>query len=247
MLPRGNMKEYSFMKIIKLLVLANFLCMFILCGSGFAQAHRVNIFAWLENDNVIVACDFGKDRPARDAEVSVLDNVDKKTLLKGRTGADGRFTFRVPSVVREGHGLIIDVNAGQGHHNEWTMEASELYAAASLTAGFDQAAIAAKEQSADQGQNLPAAASPDPGKTATAKPLEPVASQPPNMNMPLSATETRQIVQEVVERHLAPIHRELASREASGPTVAEIIGGIGWIVGLVGIFLFIKSRRGKQE
>lgn len=231
------------------MVITNLLFIFILCGNGLAQAHRVNIFAWLENDNVIVACDFGKDRPARDAEVSVLDNVDKKTLLKGRTGADGRFTFKVPTVVREGHGLIIDVNAGQGHHNEWTMEASELYAAASLTAGFDQAAIASHQRDADNGQNLLPATSPDPGKAATAMPLESVAVQS-NINMPvkpLSATETRQIVHEVVEGHLAPIHRELASRSASGPTIAEIIGGIGWIIGLVGIFLFIKSRRGKQE
>lgn len=197
----------------------------LLATAASAEAHRLNVFAWLENDRIIVECDFGKDRPARNASVTIYDSATKKALLHGQTGQNGQYVFAVPEVVREGHGLVIDVNSGQGHRGEWTMDASELYAAASLTAGFDASAIEARQQ----GEGAPAAT-----PTPPTIPIEPVGSG-------ITPEHIRGIVHEAVEANIAPLRRQLAERE--GPGIVEIIGGVGWIIGLVGLYLIFRSRR----
>lgn len=191
----------------------------LICASS-AFAHGLNVFAWLENDQIIVQGDFGKGRPAANAQVNVYDRTDNKKLLTGTTNPDGRFSFVVPAIVRQGHGLLVDVNAGQGHRGEWAIDASELYSAASLTAGFDEAAIRAGQM----GDHQPAAA------PAVAPPMPQGSSE-----------QIRNIVLEALELKLAPIRQEIAKR--SGPSLSEIIGGIGWIIGLVGIGFYFKSRK----
>lgn len=52
----------------------------------------------------------------------------------------------------------------------------------------------------------------------------------------------KEAVREVVAEEFRPIIRELARRETR-PSFRDVVGGIGWIVGLMGIWLYIKSRR----
>lgn len=195
-----------------------------------AWAHGVDIFAWLENDRIIVECDLGHDTPAANANVEVTDSDTGRELLQGKMGEDGRYSFPVPEVVRQGHGIVISVNAGQGHRGQWKMDASELYAAASLTAGFDEAKLA--EAKADHVHLTPAPSLPLPGPSAA-----------PAAMTPESA---RAMIQETIETSLAPIRRELAAQKNKSPGLVEIIGGIGWIMGLVGVALYFKSRRGNS-
>lgn len=191
-----------------------------------AQAHRLNVYAWLDNDKIIVDCNFGQNHPAKEAAVAVLDSMTRQTLLNGKTDERGQFSFTVPSVIRQGHGLIIDVNAGQGHHNVWSMDAAELYAAASLTAGFDKAAVA--QQQNEQ-------------RELRTRPVPPVGLAMPEG--PVTQEQIRQIVKECLEAQLAPLRQELAASTITEPTIVEIIGGLGWIMGLVGIALYFKSRK----
>lgn len=207
----------------KLFFLAFLLFSLALTTSAFA--HGLNVFAWLENDHILVQCDFGQNRPATGAAISVYDNVDKRELLQGRTDAQGRFAFRVPDVIREGHGLLIVADAGQGHRGEWTMDAAELYSAASLAAGFDQAAIQARQ---DDSAHIHVQMAP--------------AGSALNHPAP-TAEQIRNVVQEALELKLAPIRQEIAMRSSSGPTFTEIIGGIGWIIGLIGIGMYFKARK----
>ncbi len=191
-----------------------------------ASAHRLNVFAWLDNDRILVECNFGGKHPAANADVTVLDDTDQKELVKGKTDNQGQFSFPAPAVARQGHGLAISVNAGQGHKGEWTMSASELYAAASLTAGFDSAAIKERHELAEPDAD---------SSTPHAVPAMP-GSQ-------LTDAQMRSLLHSALEQHLAPIRRQLAEQAAKGPGLEEIIGGIGWIMGLAGIFLYFKSRK----
>lgn len=188
-------------------------------------SHGLNIFAWLENDSILVQCDFGQNRPAPNAAVAVYDNVDRQELAHGVTDKQGRYSFPVPGVIRHGHGLLIVADAGQGHRGEWSMDASELYAAASLTAGFDEAALRAQGQDAGHVhvQTTPIGA--------------------PMVQGPVTQDQVRNIVQEALELKLAPIRQQIAATSSSGPSLAEIIGGIGWILGLVGIAFYFKARK----
>ena len=61
---------------------------------------------------------------------------------------------------------------------------------------------------------------------------------------PLSPETVRQIVDTALEQKLAPLRRDLAQLRAQGPRLTEIVGGIGWLVGLAGLGLYFKGRRG---
>lgn len=220
------------------------LCIFmvavlVLAGSLPAQAHRVNVFAWLEGDRVVVECAFSRSQPINNGQVTVYDNVTNRELLQGRTDATGHFSFRVPEIVREGHGLRIEINAGQGHVSDWVMAADELYEAAALTAGFDRAQIAENNLAEKPGA---------PAVRPAHRQLPPQQGQnivQPTANIPMPATpdHVRQIVNESLDAKLAPIHKHMAAMENRGAGIVEIFGGIGWIIGLVGLWLYFRGRR----
>lgn len=50
-------------------------------------------------------------------------------------------------------------------------------------------------------------------------------------------------VQAIVRQELEPVKRMLAEMNQAGPSVTEIIGGIGYILGLFGIVAYMKSRK----
>jgi len=50
-------------------------------------------------------------------------------------------------------------------------------------------------------------------------------------------------VEAIVHRELEPVKRMLAELSQSGPGVTEIVGGIGYIIGLFGIVAYMKSRK----
>jgi len=52
------------------------------------------------------------------------------------------------------------------------------------------------------------------------------------------------LIQDAVEAKLKPIERKLTRLEENqGPGFTEVVGGIGYIVGLMGIVLYFKNRR----
>lgn len=264
---------------LPLLTAILFLCCLAFSAQA-AQSHRLNVFAWLDNDRVIVECNFGRQDPARNANVTLFDSVTKKELLTGKTNNEGIFSFPVPPVVRSGHGIIIDVNAGAGHRNEWVMDASELYAAASLNAGFDEAAIADQQINARREAQQPARNAPGfdsrnlqlPQSASQTLPYQ--AQQPaPSRSMPAAPQATsrealnqmangfslpqaindlhreniRDIIHEAMETHISPIRQHLAAQSAAGPTIADVIGGLGWIVGIFGIWMWSRARRRQKD
>ncbi len=58
----------------------------------------------------------------------------------------------------------------------------------------------------------------------------------------LSRGEVKKIVEDSLDAKLRPIARRLAEMEEKGPSVTEILGGIGYIFGLMGVALYFKSR-----
>lgn len=56
--------------------------------------------------------------------------------------------------------------------------------------------------------------------------------------------ELRKEIEETLDAKLKPVIREMAKlREDKGPGVTEIVGGIGYILGIMGIVAYMKSRR----
>jgi len=195
-----------------------------------ALAHRVNLFAYVDNGKVVADCFYSKSRKVNHGQVIVTDLATGEELLRGTTDENGAFSFPIPDKARAaGHGLKLTLIAGEGHQNEAEIAASEYGPApASAPAAPAPAAVAPAAPAPAPAAAAPTAAAP----AATAAPA----------GTPDEAALAR-IVEQAVQRQLAPVKRMLAQAQESGPGVLEIVGGIGYIFGLFGVAAFMASRK----
>jgi nickel transport protein len=110
-------------------------------------------------------------------------------------------------------GMRIVLQAGMGHKGEWTIPAGEN---ASQKPGFDPPAS----------QGTPSGP-----------------SEPRNATPGVGLDEIRLVVEQSLDQRLGPVLKVLAERQDSGPTLRDILGGIGYIVGLMGLAAYIHFRR----
>ncbi len=194
--------------------------------AGPAQAHRVNVFAWVEGNTIYTTAKFSGGKVARESRVEVFDS-HKKMLLKGQTDAKGNFSFPVPKV----DDLNIIVYAGTGHQGNWQIKKNEL-TPENQAAAADQVGLSREPESQ--------AATP---KTARVSGPEAAA----NGNLQINHTELEKIVRQVVNKSLSeklhPLMLMLAEIRDPDPGLKDILGGLGYILGLVGIIAYIKSRK----
>jgi len=185
-----------------------------------AWAHKVMIFAWVEGDTVYTQSKFSGGKRAKNATVVVYDEEGNQ-LLEGKTDEKGEFSFKVP----ERTDLKIVLKASMGHLAEWTIPVEE------MTPVFDEVEGSPPEV----GLRL----SP---KEATLSTKSKTAEEPPAA-VGLSRQEAKALIDESLDRKLAPIVKMLADQVGRGPTVSEVLGGIGYIIGLAGVALYFLSRR----
>ena len=86
-----------------------------------AEAHRVNLFAWVEGDTVHVESKFSGGKKVKAGKIIVSDSEGTE-LLSGTTDKNGEFSFKVPQKAD----LKIVLEAGTGHRAEWTIAANEI-------------------------------------------------------------------------------------------------------------------------
>lgn len=90
--------------------------------AGSAQAHRLNVFATVEGEAVVVEARFSNGNPAEGGAVRVFDAADR-LVFETVTGPDG--TARVPlDDLRDG--LRVEVDTGKGHSDYWILSAEDL-------------------------------------------------------------------------------------------------------------------------
>lgn len=116
--------------------------------------------------------------------------------------------------------LKIVLEAGMGHRAEWTIPAEEIEGAVPQ---------ASKRTRASQ----------EPGEQ------EKAGSTPPSGGV--SAQELEVAVEKVLDKKLQPIVRMLAESHHKGPSLSDILGGIGYIVGLAGLATYAHYRRKIRE
>lgn len=181
-------------------------------------AHRLNVFAFVDGGEIQVESSFSRGNPARQGRVEVSDAATGVALVTGVTGEDGVFRFPMPDGARNrGHDLIVRVNAGEGHQGEWRIPAAEL-------------------------------GRPSVDAVAVVRELQDTAAVPPpaarsEQDISLTPQELEQIIDTALEQKLAPIRQMLAEQYSAGPSLRDIIGGIGWLIGLAGMAAYFKSRR----
>lgn len=80
-----------------------------------------------------------------------------------------------------------------------------------------------------------------PGRARVEDPGPPVSQAAPAQ---VDREEIRKVVEEVLDAKLAPLMRELRRmREPTGPGFREIAAGVGYILGIMGLVLYFRSRK----
>ena len=87
-----------------------------------AMAHKVNIFAYVENDIVYTESYFPDGKKVEFSTIEVFNGAGKK-LLEGKSDKEGLFSFPVPAVKED---LTIVINASMGHKNSYLLKKEEL-------------------------------------------------------------------------------------------------------------------------
>lgn len=171
-----------------------------------AYGHKVNVFAYVEGDQVYMQGYFSDGTAAKNSAVTVYGG-DGRELVKGLTNEEGAFTFAVP----DKQAARIVLNAGQGHQAAYEISAEELAGAvapAGSSSSSHEARPAQQTQTADNDD----------------------------------ARISEALVRRAVAQGLMPLAREIAElKERRG--FSDIVGGIGFIVGILGVFAYVKARQ----
>ncbi len=176
----------------------------LLCAVSVVHAHKVNMFANVEGNRVVVEGYFADGKKAKEATIQVFA-PDGTKLVQGKADAEGIFTFDVPQITD----LRISLYAGMGHRTEYTIPAADLQSAGTAS---------------DSGAGEAAASSPAAASAA------------------VNQAELRAIVQQAVGESLTPVMRGISELKEQ-KSFSDIVGGIGFIVGLLGIFFYLKARK----
>ena len=204
-------------RIFTLTLLASFLV------TGNAWAHRVNVFAWAEGDTVYVESKFSGGKKIMGGDIIVSDSNDV-VLLTGQTNDQGEFSFKRPQPTE----LKIILQAGMGHRAEWTLPVDDGHA--------DHSADDARAEKTNA-HNKPISPD-DPNGHQHTKTQAAVYAGP-------SRSEIEAIVEKALDKKMKPVLEMLAESNAKGPDIGDILGGIGYIIGLVGIGAYFHNRKKK--
>jgi nickel transport protein len=212
-------------KRLSLKFFAHLICVVLWLGisAGSASAHKAVLFAWVEGDTVFTQSKFSRGRKAVNSIIVVYD-TDGKQLLDGKTDKNGEFSFKVPKK----SALKIVLKASMGHLAEWTIPAEEIVTAVGAV-GHSHMEDEANEDSKETSED---------SATVTA---ETANSLPAHVYLERQALQ--QMIDKSLDKKLAPITNMLAKSMDREPGITEILGGIGYILGLVGIALYVANRR----
>ena len=89
--------------------------------SSTALAHKVNIFAYVDNGVVYTESYFPDGRPVEKGTIEVYDSQGNK-LLEGASDKEGLFSFKVPKK----DDLTIVIIASMGHKNKFILKEEEI-------------------------------------------------------------------------------------------------------------------------
>jgi nickel transport protein len=205
-----------------------FLFVIFFSGINPAYAHKVMIFAWVDGDTIFTQSKFSGGKKVKGGKIAVY-NTQAKMLLEGKTDDKGEFSFKIPEEAT----LKIVLYAGAGHRAEWTVPKEDLK---EIPEEKTSKSTLKKPQAKPPTNRIPS------------EPIEnrvdemPQAPQPPRPD----AYEIEQAVEKVLDKKLKPVIKMLNESRDRGPTVSDILGGIGYILGLMGIGAYFHYRRKKE-
>jgi len=150
----------------------------------------------------------------REVHEGVIRVLDSagKELLNGKTNTKGEFSFKAPKQ----DDLTIVLEAGMGHRADWPLSKQDLAPAG---------------ESAVPSAPAPKTEAPSPAAKESA----------PGAASPLPAG-IDQAIEKALDKKLAPVMRMLAEMREQKVRLTDVLGGIGYIIGLVGVAAYFKRK-----
>jgi nickel transport protein len=178
-----------------------------------ALAHRVLVFAYAEGGAIRTESKFIPNTPMRQGKILVLDQKTGKELLTGQTDDQGKFSFKIPAEAAAQRLDLIIVAEAAMGHRGEWLLKADSY--------------------------LTGAA---PGKTAAPAPA-PAPAVPGTKAASVDQQALEAALNKALERQLAPIKEMLADLTIHRTSLTDIIGGIGYILGIFGLGAYFLSKR----
>lgn len=183
-----------------------------------ALAHQVLVYAFAEGDTIRTESKFAGGGPIQKGEVQVQDRKTEQVLLTGTTDNQGKFSFKIPSeAAAQRMDLLIVMKASMGHQGEWLLKADSYLPKPSNAAA--------------------------PGAPVPAGPFPAAAGTPGAKVVAVDQQALEEALNRVMERQLAPIKEMLMDLNVRRRTLPEIIGGLGYIVGIFGVVAYFMSKK----
>lgn len=188
-------------------------CAVALFTASAVQAHKIRVFAYENDGDILCEVKFANDRPAKNVPVIVEKN-DGTSLLSGMTDERGEFRFTVPQeILTQGPDLHIIADVGEGHRGSWLLEAADYLAE-----------LPSPQQAAPPSEPTSGAGAVD------------------NAGPAAHDQELEKRVEKIIRKELLPIKRMLTQEREKRLTLQDILGGLGYIFGLAGIAAYYKSK-----
>jgi len=202
-----------------------------------ALAHKVSVFAYVDGPNIIIDAFYSKSNKVNAGKITVKNAATGEVYQQATTDENGALILPVPAkAIAAKADLLVLLVAGEGHQNDVLVHASEY-------AGLAAPAAAAAASAPTASPTAPAATMPIPAAKAAAAPSSPTTAPAVQLDEATLTRIVNQAVEQAVESRMAPVKRLLLETAQKGPGPTEIIGGIGYIVGLFGLAAFFSARR----
>jgi nickel transport protein len=204
-----------------LILIFTFLIIIMMDVSVFA--HKVNVFAYIEGEKIYTESYFNDGKKCINSEIEVFDNQGNK-LLEGLTDKEGEFSFEVPS---EDGNLKIVLTASMGHRAEYTIRTDELRdTMGSIEESIEKPISSEKRDESSLAEMI----------SEEKEVISPEISS-------LDLNEIQSLIEDALDEKLKPIMREIKKSQEDKISPTEIIGGIGYIIGIFGIIAYFLSRK----
>ncbi|GAI32654.1 unnamed protein product [marine sediment metagenome] len=204
-----------------LILIFTFLIIIMMDVSVFA--HKVNVFAYVEGEKIYTESYFNDGKKCIDSKIEVFDNQGNK-LLEGLTDKEGKFSFEVSS---ENGDLKIVLTASMGHRAEYTIRTDELRdTMGSIEESIEKPIFSEKRDESSLAEMI----------SEEKEAISPEISS-------LDLNEIRSLIEDALDEKLKPIMIEIKKSQEDKISPTEIIGGIGYIIGIFGIIAYFLSRK----
>lgn len=194
----------------------------LLCSAVPALAHKVTLFAYAEGGDIVADAFYSRSNKVRQGKIIVADAATGEKLAEITTDEAGAARFPVPpKALAARHDLKLTLMAGEGHQDEALIRASEFAPA----------------------PPAPKAPAPPAKEAGGGKPAVQAAQAPPRLDQAELEALVERAAERAVEKKVAPLRQMLERQAGDGPRMVEIVGGIGYILGLFGVAAFVAARR----